>query len=95
MTGKPRPRAGWRVRKRYLENYVRAYGNLCPGFERMPHMAERLEVDHVQPVALGGRDTDGLRVLCPSCNRSRGGKLGRQLQRVANTDTPTRHSREW
>ena len=35
-----------------------------------------LEVDHIVPVRLGGRDTvTNLRTLCKACNRKKGGKM--------------------
>ena len=93
MSGQ-RSRRGWQVRKRLLENYVRAYGNWCPGLDGIGHPATKLEVDHIVPVALGGRDSDGLRVLCVKCNRSRGARLGNDLRR-AKSLAPVRHSRVW
>jgi 5-methylcytosine-specific restriction endonuclease McrA len=89
--GKQRSRKGWQVRKRFLENYIRANGYVCPGLNGIAHPATQLEVDHVVPVALGGRDTDGLRVLCATCNLSRGAKLGNELR----ARKPLRTSRDW
>ena len=87
-----RSRAGWRRRKALLDAHIKRFGFWCPGDESHgPHPAARLEVDHVVPVVLGGRDGDGMRVLCARCNRSRGAKLGNQLR----TAMRIRHSRVW
>jgi len=85
-----RSRTGWRQRKAFLERWVAANGYVCPGLDGIPHQAVELEVDHVVPVALGGTDRDGLRVLCSTCNRSAGAKLGNALN-----NPPRRHSRVW
>jgi 5-methylcytosine-specific restriction endonuclease McrA len=76
---KGRNRSGWRRRNAFLEAWIRANGMVCPGLDGIPHMATKLEVDHVVPVALGGGDRDGLRVLCQTCNRSAGARLGNAL----------------
>jgi len=89
-----RSRRGWQVRKAYLENYIRAYGYWCPGLTGVGHPATQLEVDHIVPLALGGRDLGNLRVLCAKCNRSRGARLGNDLRR-AKSLAPVRHSRDW
>ena len=92
-----RSRTGWRRRKAFLERWIRANGHWCPGWERPCHAAAKHDVDHVVPVAKGGRDSDGLAVLCASCNRSRGGKLGNQIKAAKADDKlmPTRNSRVW
>jgi len=85
-----RRRTGWRQRKAFLERWIAANGHVCPGLDGIPHHAVELEVDHVVPVALGGTDSHGLRVLCQHCNRSAGAKLGNALHLA-----PRRHSRVW
>ena len=68
-----------RLRKRLIGRHVARYGYLCPGWERPPHLAARLSVDHVVPDALGGEryDADNLQVLCTLCNRVKGTSIGR------------------
>src|SRR5262245_54567364 len=99
MSSAKRTSTGWRIRKAFLQNYIRANGYICPGLNGIPHQATRLEVDHVHPVALGGRDADGLRVLCQTCNRSAGGRLGNQIRRAkeqaGENMQPLRRSRVW
>src|SRR5262245_13301575 len=99
MSSAKRTSTGWRIRKAFLQNYIRANGYICQGFERPPHQAAKLEVDHLVPLALGGSDKDGLRVLCPGCNRSRGGRLGNEIRRAkeqaAGEMQPVRRSRVW
>jgi 5-methylcytosine-specific restriction endonuclease McrA len=92
--GRQRSRNGWKDRKRFLENYIAVNGHVCPGLDGVPHRVVRLEVDHIVPVALGGRDLGNLRVLCSRCNRSRGARLGNDLRRAKNL-APARHSRDW
>ena len=85
-----RPRAGWRQRKAFVDAWIRAHGHVRPGIDGIPHQATDLTADHIHPVALGGSDRDGLRVLCRSCNASLGASLGNALN-----DPPRRHSRVW
>lgn len=44
------------------------HGDWCPGWHRPPHPATDLTCDHVDPTTL----TEGVRVLCRSCNARRG-----------------------
>jgi hypothetical protein len=51
-------------RKRLLERWIAVNGQTCAGLDGIPHPATtKLEIDHVLPVALGGNDRTGLRVL--------------------------------
>lgn len=44
------------------------------------------EVDHIIPHAKGGTDTPGnLRVICRTCNRTRGGAQGNRARRERET----------
>lgn len=55
--------------------WVQRYGAVCPGYGRETHRVriEDLTADHVVPIAEGGGDEPAnLRVLCRSCNSSRG-----------------------
>jgi hypothetical protein len=75
-----------------VDNHIKVHGMVCFGLDGMsPHPASNLEVDHVVPVALGGTDRDGLRVLCDSCNGSSGARLGNRLPGAKQV----RHSRVW
>lgn len=55
-----------RLRDRTLRAHRSAYGPLCPGWEREPHVATDLTVDHVTPLVFGGGTE--VQVLCRSCN---------------------------
>jgi len=95
---KQRSRRGRQDRKRLVESYVKVNGMVCFGLDGIsPHPARKLEVDHIKPVALGGTDRDGLRVLCERCNRSSGARLGNQLRgrRSGGADVWPRYSRDW
>ena len=83
-----RSRAGWRQRRVFLERWIAANGYVCPGLDGIPHQAVSLGVDHVVPVALGGSDRDGLRVLCSNCNRSAGAKLGKRAEQATASAQP-------
>jgi 5-methylcytosine-specific restriction endonuclease McrA len=63
-----------------------------------------VDVDHVVPIAEGGVEfppLSGLRILCPRCNRSEGGKLssgqfGRRGKAAAVSDVDRfKHTRKW
>jgi 5-methylcytosine-specific restriction endonuclease McrA len=67
-----------------------AYGTLCPlrcGYLMLPGQA--LELDHSVPLALNPNSV-GDRIVHASCNRKRGAKLGRQLQRQRAQYQPSR-----
>ena len=53
--------------------WVSINGWTCPGWQRDPHPSHDLTADHVTPVAHGGINGP-LRILCRSCNSSRGAK---------------------
>jgi hypothetical protein len=59
-------------RQDLIAAHVRVHGWTCPGFEREPHPSTDLTADHLMPVARGGNEEGELRVLCRSCNSSRG-----------------------
>ena len=61
-------------RKQFIEEYKRAYGNLCPGWKRPPHNSTDLTVDHIIPLSKGGAEDGRIRVLCRSCNSRRRAK---------------------
>ena len=52
------------------------HGELCPGWNRPPHMGDPvtnpLTADHRQSVRSGGAERGPLGVLCRSCNSSKG-----------------------
>jgi 5-methylcytosine-specific restriction protein A len=45
-----------------------AYGDWCPGWQRMAHHTTDLTADHLVAVAAGGSETGLLQVLCRACN---------------------------
>lgn len=64
------------VRARLLRDAV---GHPCPSCGDLI-VAERADLDHALPRALGGSGP-GDRILCARCNRARGGRLGARLRR--------------
>jgi 5-methylcytosine-specific restriction endonuclease McrA len=61
-------------RKRTVAAWVRRNGWVCPGWgERDAHPSRDLTADHITPRAHGG-EHGPLRVLCRSCNSSRGAR---------------------
>ena len=66
---------GWqRLSARVLRAWRGQHGNWCPGYQRKPHPASDLTVDHVVPLAAGGAPLDigNCAVLCRSCNSTKG-----------------------
>jgi 5-methylcytosine-specific restriction protein A len=55
-------------RQDLIAAHVAIHGWTCPGFECQPHPATDLTADHLLP----GNEEGELRVLCRSCNSSRG-----------------------
>jgi 5-methylcytosine-specific restriction endonuclease McrA len=94
----PRSRTGWKDRQRVVQNWIEANGPVCPGYRRSAHLVspDTLTFDHLKPIALGGQDADGYRVLCRSCNSRHGAILGNLLRRrTLHPDASHRHSRQW
>ncbi len=59
--------------KRVVDDWVAEHGHVCPGWRRPPHRSADLTADHIIPVVRGGtNDPSNYRVLCRSCNSSRG-----------------------
>jgi 5-methylcytosine-specific restriction protein A len=80
-------------RQALISRHVAEFGNVCPGYECPPHPASDLTADHLLPVARGGNEESELRVLCRSCNSSRG--AGYPLSRDGRPEPPSpRVSRE-
>lgn len=69
--------ASWAERRQSTDlrqAWVAMHGLICPGWNRPAHPVASvgdLTLDHLTPVALGGRD-GAVGVLCRSCNASRG-----------------------
>jgi hypothetical protein len=84
MTGNTTARGlGWDHQKRRARLLPAALGTPCPiqgprcdGIMTDPR---RMDLDHSVPRALGG--TAGDRIVCSSCNRLLGAKLGNALRR--------------
>jgi 5-methylcytosine-specific restriction endonuclease McrA len=91
-----RSRNGWKDRKRVVDNWIAEHGPICPGYRRSAHVSYDLTFDHLRPVALGGQDSDGYRILCRSCNSRHGAYLGNALRgRTLHPVTGSRRSRQW
>jgi hypothetical protein len=50
---------------------------MCPGWNRPPHLAARLSLDHIVPRARGGDPwaESNLQVMCTDCNAAKGSSL--------------------
>ena len=72
-------RAWQRLSARVLHAWRGEHGNWCPGYDRPPHAAADLTVDHVVPLAVGGApfDIGNTAVLCRSCNSTKGASTDR------------------
>ena len=67
-----------RLRKSVMRQWLQEHGPLCPGWQRPPHQAYDLTVDHIIPVARGGQTArSNLQVLCSTCNSAKGDSMGR------------------
>ena len=74
-TGLARTKAERNRRARVVSAWVAEHGWVCPGWQRPEHPSQDLTADHIVPVARGGIDGP-LRVLCRSCNATRGTQEG-------------------
>jgi len=64
-----------RLRKEAIDAHIARYGQVCPGYGVLPHTATRAElsVDHIIPLADGGRnDASNFQVICITCNKRKG-----------------------
>src|SRR5438309_3707333 len=62
-----------RLRKQVMADHISRYGYWCPGWRRVGHFADKLELDHIIPKADGGQSVrSNTQILCESCNRSKG-----------------------
>jgi 5-methylcytosine-specific restriction protein A len=59
-------------RQDLVAEHVRLKGWVCPGWNRPAHPSTDLTADHVIPQAAGAAADSAIRVLCRSCNASRG-----------------------
>jgi 5-methylcytosine-specific restriction endonuclease McrA len=69
-----------------------------PALAISAHLTKRydLTIDHRVPVMLGGTDSDGLAILCRSCNSRRGAQLGNRMRSGRfGVSTTTPWSRVW
>jgi 5-methylcytosine-specific restriction endonuclease McrA len=72
LAGAPSARERW-VRPRLRWLVLERDGHRCVGCGRGGAEGATLEIDHIVPVAAGGRsELSNLRVLCEACNRGRG-----------------------
>jgi 5-methylcytosine-specific restriction enzyme A len=65
----------WAERKakaHLVQEWIRDFGYVCPGYECPPHYSQDLTADHITPVALGGDVLGPMQVLCRQCNSRRG-----------------------
>lgn len=64
-----------RQRKLAIDTHLQKFGAVCPGYGVPPHTATRaqLSVDHIIPLADGGRnDPSNFQVICITCNKRKG-----------------------
>jgi 5-methylcytosine-specific restriction enzyme A len=87
-----------RLRKQAIDAHIARYGQVCPGYGVSPHTATRAElsVDHIVPLADGGRnDPSNFQVICLTCNKRKGRAtdvaVDRPLSRSAASKPATGH----
>jgi len=81
----------WRhLRARVLRAWRGEHGSWCPGYGRMGHATADLTVDHVIPLSAGGAPFDiaNTRVLCRTCNSSKGADRGWVHAETDSSSTP-------
>jgi 5-methylcytosine-specific restriction enzyme A len=71
---RPYTTAEKRRRAAAVDQWRQQHGDVCPGWQREAHPSSDLVADHVVAVAAGGAESGPLRVLCRSCNSSRGAR---------------------
>lgn len=64
------------LKQRLKEEHIRRYGPVCPRCGRRYASLDDFEVDHIIPIARGGRNSvNNAQVLCRACNREKSDKL--------------------
>lgn len=85
----------WRDHVRFTLSAHRAqYGDWCPGYRRDGHEADRLTVDHITPLSVGGALLGPTQVLCQGCNSRKSrwdGSREVAEQRRRDRSSPVRH----
>ena len=64
------------VKRQLKEKHFKRYGLVCPRCGRHYASLDDFEVDHIIPVARGGRNSvNNSQVICRACNREKSDKL--------------------
>ncbi len=62
-----------RLRAQAIAQHIARYGHVCPGYDRLPHTAEKFSIDHVVPLSMGGlNELSNFQVICLGCNQRKG-----------------------
>jgi hypothetical protein len=78
-----------RLRAQAIAQHIARYGHVCPGYDRMPHTAEKFSIDHIVPLSVGGlNELANFQVLCLGCDQRKGRAIGIAVDRPNASSVP-------